>query len=276
MLKIGLSSCGFALTDENFAALKKSGVDAVEIVRRLEDHKNKDCKEIKSLADRHGVELWSYHLPFSPFSEIEISTSRADVRKSTVELFEEIIKKASDSGIDKFIVHPSGEPISPERREDKMLYSMQSLDRLAEVAYSCGASIAVEDLPRTCLGNSPEEILRLIGVNAKLRVCLDTNHLLYDKNANLNFIEKLGDKIITLHVSDYDLDDEKHWLPGEGTVDWQELYSAVVKSGYDGVWMYELGLKPPKTLARSRNLTFDDFVRNAKEIFENKPLTVIK
>ena len=273
MYRIGMSSCGFALTDESFSALKGAGVDAIEIVRSLEDHKTKDCKEIRILADRYGIELWSYHLPFAPFSELEISTSRHDVRRSTVELYSEIIKKASDSGIDKFVIHPSGEPIAPERREDKMLYSMQSLDYLAEVAHSCGARIAVEDLPRTCLGHNAEEIQRLISVNDKLRVCFDTNHLLYDKTANLDFVEKLGEKIITIHVSDYDLDNEKHWLPGEGCVDWQELYSAIVSSGYKGVWMYEIGLKPPKTLARSRDLSFDDFVRNAKEIFFNKPLT---
>ena len=71
MLKIGLSSCGYALTDENFASLKNAGIDAIEIVRSLDDHKNKDCKEIRELADRHGVTLWSYHLPFAPFSELE-------------------------------------------------------------------------------------------------------------------------------------------------------------------------------------------------------------
>ena len=276
MLKIGLSSCGYALTDENFAALKNAGVDAIEIVRSLEDHKNKDCKEIRTLADRHGVTLWSYHLPFAPFSELEISTSRHEVRKFTVELYTEIIKKASASGVDKFIIHPSGEPIAPERREDKMLYSMQSLDILAEVAHSCGAQIAVEDLPRTCLGHTADEVLRLVSANDKLRVCFDTNHLLEYNDNNLNFLEKLGDKIITLHVSDYDFLDEKHWLPGEGRVDWQELYAAILKTGYRGVWMYEIGLTPPKTLNRSRNLTFEDFVRNAHEIFENKTFTVIK
>ena len=276
MYRIGLSSCGYALTDESFAALKRSGIEAIEIVRSLDDHKTKDCKEIRTFADRYGVTLWSYHLPFAPFAEIEISTSRHDVRNATVELYTEIIKKASDAGIDKFVVHPSGEPIAPERREDKMLYSMQSLDKLAEVAHSCGAVIAVEDLPRTCLGNTADEILRLISVNDKLRVCFDTNHLLKYNDNNLNFVERLGDKIVTLHVSDYDFEDEKHWLPGEGRVDWNELYSAIVRSGYNGVWMYEIGLKPPKTLVRSRDLTFDDFVRNAREIFENKPLTVIK
>ena len=39
-----------------------------------------------------------------------------------------------------------------------------------------------------------------------------------------------------------------------------------VRAGKD-----ELGLTPPKTLARSRNLTFEDFVLNAKTIFAGEP-----
>ena len=81
-------------------------------------------------------------------------------------------------GIDKFIVHPSAEPIEKDLRSENFKYSMESLDRLAEIAYAEGAVIAVEDLPRTCLGNSADEIGKLISVNDKLRVCFDTNHLL--------------------------------------------------------------------------------------------------
>ena len=132
----------------------------------------------------------------------------------------------------------------------------------------------MEDLPRTCLGNTADNILRLISANDKLRVCFDTNHLLTDDN--VHFIEKVGSKIITLHVSDYDFTDEKHWLPGEGLNDWNAIYAALQKVNYGGVWMYEIGRKPPKTLFRSRDLTFDDFVNNAKEIFAKKSLTRIE
>ena len=165
----------------------------------------------------------------------------------------------------------SGEPYTLEEREDRIKYSMESLDSLAEIAHGCGAVIAVEDLPRTCIGNTADEMLRLLSANDKLRVCFDTNHLLID--TNLNFIKKVGHRIVTLHVSDYDFVDEKHWLPGEGVTDFYELYSALKEVGYDGVWLYEIGLKPPKTLFRSRALTFDDFVRNANEIFTGRHLT---
>ena len=268
MYRIGLSSCGFLLNEENFRKLNESGISAIEISMKLDDHRMINHQELSELSKRYNVELWSYHLPFGPFSLINIASMSAEKRKYTIELYTELIKKASDIGVDKFIVHPSGEPYTLEEREDRIKYSMESLDSLAEIAHGCGAVIAVEDLPRTCIGNTADEMLRLLSANDKLRVCFDTNHLLAD--TNINFIKKVGNKIVTLHVSDYDFIDEKHWFPGEGAVDFHELYSALREVGYDGVWMYEIGLRPPKTMPRSRNLTFEDFVENAKAIFDGK------
>ena len=77
-------------------------------------------------------------------------------------------------------------------------------------------------------------------------------------------------------VSDYDYEDERHWLPGEGKVDWHKLYSKLVGYGYKGTWLYEIGIKTrPNIIKRTRDLTFEDFTRNANEIFSGSPLTLI-
>jgi sugar phosphate isomerase/epimerase len=86
----------------------------------------------------------------------------------------------------------------------------------------------------------------------------------------------VGEKIVTLHVSDYDGIDERHWLPGEGCIDWQALRAALCEVGYDGVWMYELSFGIPKSLPRGRDLCCADFVKNAAELAENAPLTRVK
>jgi len=208
-----------------------------------------------------------------PFDKIDISSLHKELRNNAMKLYTEMIERYADIGVDKFIVHPSGEPIDASDREERMKRSMEMLDSIAELAARHGAVAAVEDLPRTCLGNNSDEIGKLISANDKLRVCFDTNHLLNEDN--VRFIEKLADKIVTLHVSDYDRIDEKHWLPGEGVVDWKALYSSLKAHDYSGIWLYEIGLKSPDTLKRSRDLTFGDFVRNADEIFNGKALTRI-
>lgn len=265
MYKIGMSTCGFALTEENFAALRRSQIDAVEISMPASRYPDIDYAAVKRFASQAGVQLWSFHLPFDPFEEIDISSTDAAVRQYTVSYWTELMGKAADIGIDKFIVHASGEPIAEQDRRDRMNYAKQSLDTLAEIAHRYGAVIAVEDLPRTCLGRNSDDIAELISANDKLRVCFDTNHLLGENN--LDFIKRLAGKIITTHVSDYDFLNERHWLPGEGKVDWNALYTALTGSGYQGIWLYEISLACPFTIVRDRDLTFDDFRQNALSIF---------
>ncbi len=270
MYKIGLSSCGRILNEKDFIEYQKSGIDAVEISVGLDNCNNIDFKELLRLAKKYDVSLWSFHLPFSPFSKLEIS--QKELANSTVVYFESLIQKATDIGIDKFVIHPSGEPIAPEDRAERLKVSNESLFKLVNIASTNGAVIAVENLPRTCLGNCSDEILDLISVDPSIKVCFDTNHLLGENQ--VDFIKKIGDKIVTLHISDYDFVNERHWLPGEGRSDWDSIYRALNEVGYNGIWLYEIGFGATKTITRERLLNCEDVVRNAKEIFNGQKLTV--
>ena len=271
MYKIGLSSCSKVLDEKLFAEFAESGIEAMEISQSGLDYKYIDYQALRRCADRYHIDLWSYHLPFTT---TDPCTSDIGFRNCSVELHCEQIKQASQIGIHKFVLHAGLERRQLEQEERAVLMenSKNSLNTLAEYAARFGGQICVEVLPRTCLGRNSDEILELISVNDKLRVCLDTNHLLKEDNAD--FIRKVGDKITTLHVSDYDFIDERHWLPGEGLIQWNSVLDALKEVGYKGVWMYEIGFACPKGLQR-RALNCADFVRNAHELFENKPLTIV-
>ena len=266
MYKIGLSSCGKTLCEALLESYHKAGISAMEISVSSKECANIDFGALKLWAEKYGIDLWSFHLPFSSSAGIDIS--RADTCKATLALHEAIIEKASAIGIKQFVVHPSGEPISDEDRPQRMERSKESLALLAEIAHRNGAVIAVEDLPRTCLGRNSDEILELISVDQRLMVCFDTNHLLAEDP--VEFIHKIGSRITTTHVSDYDFIDERHWLPGEGKLDWQAILKALKDVGYHGPWLYELGFTCPETIVRSRDLTCEDFVENAKTLFSAK------
>lgn len=270
-LSIAVSSCSNKPLDENgFLAMKESGIEAIEI--SLSSYEGFNYKKVKENADKFGIKLWSLHLPFMPFSEIDPSASDWRAKFGTIRLFRDIIQKGSEIGIDKFIIHPSGEPIADKDREERMLGSMSSLYRLADIAAEEGSIICVENLPRSCLGRDSKEIKKLVSVNSKLRVCFDTNHLL--KEDFSDFINNVGDKIVTTHISDYHFIDERHWLPGEGDLNWQKLYKELLAKGYKGPWLYELGFNPSDSIDR-RVLNYKDFYNNAIEIFEGKNPTAI-
>jgi len=275
MLKIGLSVGNQVFYEEKLISMKESGIDAIEIsYGDYYKYGDFDFKKAKELTGKHNIELWSLHLPFKPFDEIDPSSFDKSKRKFTLEKFMEIIRKGADIGIDKFVVHPSAEPNKPEERAERLKNTADFFNELAENVHKYGAVIAVEDLPRTCIGNCSGDINYILKANEKLRVCFDTNHLLEENN--LDFIKNIGSKIITLHVSDYDFLNERHWLPGEGDNDWNALYKALMKIGYNGVWMYELGLLPPATINR-RELAYKDFYNNATHIMNGeRPVAIGK
>lgn len=270
MYKIGLSTFSKRICEELFEQYSKAGITAMEISPNHDEYSDVDYKLIKEQAEKYDIDLWSFHLPFYPFTEIDISNP--NTYKATVNYCKDLIEKASDIGIKRFIIHASGEPITDEERSERMKYSKESLALLADIAKKNGSVIAVEDLPRSCLGKNSDEIAELISASDDLMVCFDTNHLLNEDPTE--FIHKLGNRIITTHISDYDFINERHWLPGEGKLDWKAILKAFKDIDYKGVWLYEVASACPKTIIRDRDLTCEDFVKNAKEIFEGKDITV--
>lgn len=266
-MKLALSTSGKNITRATFEAYKAAGIAAMEVSEgSISGADAVDFATIKALSDEYGIALWSFHLPFLPFETIDISQpSLADY---TVKYFCSLIDKATDIGIKTFVIHPSGEPIADSDRAMRIECAKKSLFTLAEYANSKGATIAVEDLPRTCLGRNSSDILALISAHPALRVCFDTNHLLGEDI--IDFIKAVGEKIVTTHVSDYDFINERHWLPGEGKINWLALKDALASVGYDGYWLYELGLGASNwTIDRPRALTHTDLTRNFNEIMSN-------
>lgn len=213
----------------------------------------------RKTADKHQIELWSFHLPFGPFEQVDISSDDPDLRDRSVAYLSELVKAAGDNGILTAVIHPSGEPLKEEKRSEHIKYAQDSLAHLADIAERSGIVIAVENLPRTCLGRDSSDMLALLSVDERLMSCFDTNHLL--KQPATEYIAAVGYKIRTTHVSDYDYKNERHWLPGEGLTDWPKLINALQSSGYHGPILYELGLRAPATIER-RDLTYADFKAN--------------
>ena len=272
MFKLGLSSCSKEICDKLFKDYKKEGIDAIEISRSsIDDCEALDFELIDTLLNKYGIEPWSFHLPFIPFQKIDISSE--ELAEESLSYLDTVMERASAIGFTRFVVHPSGEPIDEDKRGARMERAKKSLFTLAELAKKYGAQIAVEDLPRTCLGRDADDMRELLSAHPDLGVCLDTNHMLSSDPVEL--IYALGDKIITTHISDYDFINERHWLPGEGKIDWQRIIKALKDVGYKGAWLYEVDFGCPNTILRDRDLNCEDFSRNARELFAGQKPTVI-
>lgn len=275
--KIGLSDCCMpdVPMSEKFRLYAENGIEYMEISRGMnQQFLDLDFDEIKRLMSEYPeVKVWSVHLPFGPFNKINIASLDEELVKYSVEYFKKRLDSVASIGVKIAVIHPSGEPNSPEDREALLEIASNCLAELAEYAKQYGITVAVEDIPRTCLGNCSDEIKKLISKHPDLRVCFDTNHITIQDNAE--FVREIGDKIITVHVSDYDFVDERHWIPFEGKNNWVKIVTALEEVGYAGPWMYEIGLKAPKTISRTRDLTLADMVENYRACVEKRKGPVI-
>jgi len=245
--------------------MPEAGVKTVELSYAFALYSEIEWKNIQIYSQRYGVTLWSLHLPFEPQKANPAHPDPA-VRTETFRFDRELAEKAADIGVKVLVVHPSAEPIEDSDHTESMKRAKEWLSKLADLADTLGMKVAVENLPRTCLGRKAEDMTELLE-DSRLSACFDTNHLLY--GSHKDFIRTITGRILTLHVSDYDFINERHWLPGEGKIDWPELISALEKADYNGPWLYEISRKPEKTIVR-RQLVWKDYAKNHAALMTGK------
>ena len=251
--KVGSSGNFTAFTGEMLAEWKKTGIDCVEISNGTffsdpkisKDERIEWCKKFKAAADEAGLEIWSLHLPFS--GRFDISHVDDQLRQAMIDLCAETIRLTPYLGLKKFVIHPSAEPIKDEDRPTRIARSRESLTVLNKVAREQQVQLVVECLPRTCLGNTGEEMLQLLAeLDDDIAVCFDSNHLLKEKSEE--FVAKIGKRIKSVHMSDYDAVDERHWLPGKGVINWAKVVQELSKAGYEGPFLFESAGTPTEKI----------------------------
>ena len=194
-MEVGMSRA--SVSESIFKELKDAQVKYLEVSLYKEEVEKLDFNYLKKTAEKYGIVLWSFHLPFMPFAEIDISNP--EIAEKTVEYLKCFIENGAKIGIDKFVIHASGEPIAENDREIRMQTAKKSLKELADFADKYGAVIAVENLPRTCLGRDSSDMLELLSADSRLKSCFDTNHLL--KEDSCEYIKAVGEKIKNVTVN---------------------------------------------------------------------------
>lgn len=230
-----------SFSEENLVLARKAGFKTLEygLSAKLLSLSFQQCEKELSEAyqkiSKAGLKVWSCHLPFG--RNIDISSPDSVQRKQIVESISTLIRACAVLEPECLILHPSYEPISDNERQQRIEASIESIGLLRLAANEIGAVLCIENLPRTCLGRNSDEIIRLIERYPDVAVCFDVNHLL--EGSQSDFVENVGRKIATLHISDYDRVNERHWIPGQGVIAWGDLYSTLIQAGYNGPWMYE-------------------------------------
>ena len=220
---------------------KTQGLEYVEVTMNNVIAKDPEgapgrAKKLMEDLQTAGIKVWSVHMPYS--RTLDISVIDDAKRNENIQYMKDAMQIAAIFQPRYIVLHPSSEPIYPNEREQRLANSHAAIGYLASVAKEIGAVLCIENLPRTCLGQNGEEMMRLIDGYENVGICFDTNHLLYQSHSDfLKTIEK--GTIKTVHISDYDFSDERHLVPGKGLIDNKALWDGIKENGYEGIMMFE-------------------------------------
>ena len=270
---VGLSLCFFGGYEPGFdiglhpPAIAANGFACVEIGPNafgcIED--DAGVRRTRAAFEQAGVAVNSVHTPFG--GSLDISSPDPAVRGEGLRQARWCLERLRLLGGRCLIVHSSAEPIGDDERPARIRQCVESLRLLADdVDPDEVALLAVEILPRTCLGHDSDELLRLLEPfdPRQAGVCFDVNHANLREDV-LEATRRLGHRIVTTHISDNDGDDEKHWLPGRGILPWKDWLDALVATGYGGPLVYELGCQNVADPAGSIDAMLAALWANAEE-----------
>jgi len=204
-----------------------AGFDLIEIL--LPASMEFNAKEVKQqLKDHHLDVVCSLNLPkeahIAFYPEVAEKLIKQAVDK-TSELETDFLGGVLHGGIGVF----SGNPLT--ENESEIIVEVWS--KIADYAGEKGVNIGIEPINRyeSYVCNTAENVLSLIKKTGKhnLFLHLDTFHMNMEENNFYDPIILAGGKLKHFHIT------ESHrGMPGEGTVNWDELFKALKEINFEG------------------------------------------
>lgn len=164
-------------------ALRSHDLRNIEFSDGVAPHSGMTARYVKGLEElqKKGIlRIGSLHLPFYPFSLWQFASEDEAARRETVRLTLEYMEHFARLDIRNLTIHCGGEPNLPEERRIRMEQMVRTCRDLQPVLERWDASLNLELLPRTCLGNHEDELLEMIGQlpAEHFNLCIDVNHLM--------------------------------------------------------------------------------------------------
>jgi sugar phosphate isomerase/epimerase len=255
-LGVSLHALSTELTGKELKVITRSQVATIEVMARLFDDAARQDRIslLKEMLNQSHIRPMTVHALYGSAYDISALDERA--HQQALAAMDASIDLATQLDVPIIVMHASGEPIAPAERQQRLERARAALAEIGQRCQKVGKRVAVELLPRTCLGNTVEELLGLLDPldSDTFGVCLDTNHLM-DRHKDLaRTVRQLGEKLFTLHLSDYDGIDEKHEFPGKGVLDWGSFMQALRDIDYRGPFNYECKLGGETVAERIQSL----------------------
>lgn len=202
----------------------------------------KVLKDLVSMGYRFTV-----HAPYEPW--INIAEPEKERRSRSILRLKASIDAAVELEAKVWVFHPG----SFQKGADLQPYVKSNIDSIAvlyDYAKSVGIRAALENASPggSALFCAPKDFEELYAeTRIYLPIVFDVAHA-YLGRLHEEFISKLTNRFVELHLHDTHGAHDEHLELGAGTIEWRKLLSMLIDRGFNGIYMIETVQKPFESL----------------------------
>ena len=234
---VGISSACFYPLETELSLIKAAdcGAKVTELfLNTLSELEPEYVNELLKIKNERGLDIVSLH-PFGSFTESFALFSSYNRRFTDyIPLYRQFFSVAEKLGCKLFVVHGAKIPGSV----DDDTYC-ERFSKMIDIAAEYGIIYAHENVVHY-RSESPDYLLMMREkIGDKFKIVLDIKQARRAGFSPYDFVDKLKDDIIHIHISDYN--NEKDCIPpGLGEFDFNKFFKTMFDAGYNGKYIIEL------------------------------------
>jgi sugar phosphate isomerase/epimerase len=217
--------------------IRRAGFTRLELVDRGERRDGtRVLSDVLRRAQECGVGVPNWHLiQESPFG------APGHVRRDAVERTKESMEWGSKIRAKNHVLHWYHRYL--DRRCDALWRAI--VDEWAEYAGHLGVRLLLETVPDKPSNERYVPSAEIMEFACRypgdvMGICVDVNHSNLQE-ALPDVVDTVRERLVSLHVSDNDGCAEKHWLPGQGVVDYPALFASLETVPHETLFVLEVG-----------------------------------
>jgi sugar phosphate isomerase/epimerase len=255
--KIGLSMlyCLSEPFDKMIKRLNKVETRYVEVLDEGFHALNKNrVATLNQTAKSRGIEYTAH----APFADINIASPSKPILTASLKRLKESMAYANALNAKLWVFHPGNKTgISSFYPSEDWKQNIRGIRELHETAEEYGLNIAIENLPEKYgfLMKKPEDFQKFYKETSlnDVGIALDMGHANLEAQTE-QFLKKLPDKIVHIHVSDNMGENDQHLGIGYGKINWQQFTETLHEIAYDKKVMIESVEHVKESLQKLRQL----------------------
>ena len=235
--------------EERIKQIKESGYNYIMLWWENETYPNFiDRRNLINIVKSYDINLDNVHLPYN---EINFLWAEGIDRRNKVDEIKRWMHECRECGAETVVLHvTSGNNILLNKS-----FGYKSFNEIISEAEDIKLRVALEN---TEMLHYLKFIFREIKSDYA-GFCYDTSHDFINGQSCGDILDELKDRLFCVHLSDCDGIEDRHWIPGNGIVNWEKTIDMIRETNCRSFSMEtfpseaEKNLPPNEFLIKARN-----------------------